>query len=58
MRDRPTDITEAMPASALRDGWRIEAQEIAALAAGLRAPHTEGGDAVEALAELHGYLDV
>jgi len=31
--------------------------DIACYAADLRAPHTEGGDAAEALAELHGYLD-
>ncbi|MCU7722428.1 aminoglycoside phosphotransferase family protein [Actinoplanes sp. KI2] len=31
--------------------------DIACFAADLRAPHTEGGDAEEALAELHGYLD-
>ena len=31
--------------------------DIAEYAADLRAPHTEGGDAAEALNELHGYLD-
>lgn len=31
--------------------------DIAIYAADLRAPHTEGGDAADALRELHGYLD-